>query len=135
MVEDRLQKIKLIEAFRKDGRSWSEIQSLVGISRATYYRWKQRLDEGGLKGLRPRSRRPKRLRQKVHWTPELLSLIKFLKKQHPTWGRKTIWLILQEKGYSLSERTVGRILAYLITDTFPDQHTPDPRPEPDVLPR
>ena len=30
----------------------------MGISRATYYRWRKRLKEEGLAGLKPRSRRP-----------------------------------------------------------------------------
>jgi transposase InsO family protein len=66
-VQARLQKLKQVEAFRKHKVDWSEIQSLVGISRATYYRWKGRLREEGLK---PKPKRPKRLRQKIHWTPE-----------------------------------------------------------------
>ena len=112
-VQNRLQKLKQAEAFRKHGVAWSEIQSLVGISRATYYRWKQRLKREGLKGLVPKSKRPKHLRQKVHWTPELLIAIETLRKQNPTWGRWPIWLALQERGFNISERTVGRILAYL----------------------
>jgi len=33
-----LQKLKQVEAFRKHGVTWTEIQILVGIGRATYYR-------------------------------------------------------------------------------------------------
>jgi len=40
-VQDRLQKLRQVEAFRKHGVAWDEIQSLVGISRSTYYRYKQ----------------------------------------------------------------------------------------------
>ena len=39
-VQTRLHKLKLAEALRKRGVPWPEIQALVGISRATYYRWK-----------------------------------------------------------------------------------------------
>ena len=117
VVQDRLQKLRQVEAFRKHKVSWSEIQSLVGISRATYYRYKRRLKDHGLKGLLPKPKRPKRLRRKVHWTPELLIQIEQLRKQNPTWGRWPIWLALRKKGgpasRSVSERTVGRILAYL----------------------
>ncbi len=112
-VKERLQKLRLVDALRKRGAVWSEIQSLVGISRATYYRWKRRLQEEGLKGLKPKSRRPKHLRQKVYWTPELLIAIEALRKRHPTWGRWPIWLALRKRGFPVSERTVGRILAYL----------------------
>ncbi len=57
-VKERPQKLKLVEAFRKHGVGWPEIKELVGISRATYYRWKRRLQEEGLKGLAPKPRRP-----------------------------------------------------------------------------
>ncbi len=117
-AQARLQKLGQVETLRKHRVSWPEIQSLVGISRATYYRWKQRLREEGLKGLKPKSRRPRRLRRKVYWTPDLLMTIEALRKQHPTWGRWPIGLALrkqgcQGQGCQVSERTVGRILAYL----------------------
>ena len=112
-VQARLQKLKQVEAFRKHKVDWPEIQSLVGISRATYYRWKKRLREEGLKGLVPRPKRPRRLRRKLHWTPELLIAIETLRKQNPTWGRWPIWLALGKQGFGVSERTVGRILAHL----------------------
>ena len=57
-VQERSRKLKQVEALRKHGVSWPEIQELVGISRATYYRWRKRLKEEGLAGLKPRSRRP-----------------------------------------------------------------------------
>jgi hypothetical protein len=40
-------------------------------------------------------------------------MIEALRKQNPTWGRWPIWLTLRKEGFALSERTVGRILAYL----------------------
>jgi len=113
VVQDRLQKLRQVEAFRKHKVSWPEIQSLVGISRSTYYRYKQRLKEEGTRGLKPKSRRPKHLRRKVHWIPVLLIAIETLRKQNPTWGRWPIWLVLSKRGFQISERTVGRILAYL----------------------
>ena len=77
--------LKQVEALRKREAPWS-----VGLSRASYYRWKGRLKDEGLTGLKPRSKRPQRLR-----------------------GRWPIWLSLRKAGYTLSGRTVGRILAYL----------------------
>ncbi len=96
-VQARLQKLRQVEAFRKRGAVWSEIQDLVGISRATYYRWQRRLQEEGLKGLAPKPRRPRHLRRKVCWTPDLLVRIEALRKQHPTWGRWPIWLTLRKQ--------------------------------------
>ena len=57
-VQDRLRKLKQVEALRKYRVGWPEIQELLGISRATYYRWRKRLKEEGLAGLKPGSRRP-----------------------------------------------------------------------------
>ena len=96
--------LKQVEALRKREAPWS-----VGLSRASYYRWKGRLKEQGLTGLKPRSKWPQRLRGKVHWSPE----VEGLRKENPTWGRWPIWLSWRKAGYTLSERTVGRILAYL----------------------
>ncbi|SDF45772.1 Winged helix-turn helix [Thermus arciformis] len=64
-VQDRLRKLKQVEALRKYRMGWPEIQELLGISRATYYRWRKRLKEEGLAGLKPRSRRPQRLRRRI----------------------------------------------------------------------
>jgi hypothetical protein len=117
VVSERLRKLRLVEALRNRGAGWSEVQSLVGISRATYYRYKQRLREEGLGGLKPKSRRPRRLRRKVYWTPDLLVKVETLRKQNPTRGRWLIWLALKKGGGSIgsyvSERTIGRILRYL----------------------
>ncbi|ADH63076.1 Integrase catalytic region [Allomeiothermus silvanus DSM 9946] len=112
-VQERLRKLRLVKALRESKKSWKEIQDLVGISRATYHRWQKALKEKGLAGLKPRSRRPKHLRTKVHWTPGLLIRIETLRKENPTWGRWSIWLTLRKEGFQMSERTVGRILAYL----------------------
>jgi len=61
----------------------------------------------------PKSKRPKHLRQRVHWTPKLLIAIETLRKQNPTWGRWPIWLSLKKRGFNISERTVDRIPTYL----------------------
>jgi len=82
---ERLRRLKQVEALRKREAPWS-----VGLSRASHHRWKGRLKDEGLTGLKPRSKRPQRLR-----------------------GRWPIWLSWRKAGYTLSERTVGRILAYL----------------------
>lgn len=100
-VQERLRKLKLVQSLRNRQVDWPEIQELVGISRTTYYRWKSALQTQGLRGLRPKPRRPKRLRRKVHGSPELLGRVEALRKENPTWGRWPIWLILLKEGYTL----------------------------------
>ena len=53
-VQERLRKVKLVKALRASGRSWDEIQGLLGISRPTCYRWERALREEGLAGLKPK---------------------------------------------------------------------------------
>ena len=79
-VQAGLRKLKQVEAFRKQKVDGPEIQALVGISRATDYRWRRRLKAQGLKGLLPKSKRPKRPRRKGHWTPEFPILVEALRK-------------------------------------------------------
>jgi len=87
VVSERLRKLRLVEALRKRVASWSEVQSLVGISRATYYRYRQRLKEEGLGGLKPKDRRPKHLRRKVHWTPRTPHRGRDLEERKPYLGK------------------------------------------------
>jgi transposase InsO family protein len=51
--------------------------------------------------------------RRIYWTSDLLIRVETLRKENPTWGRWPIWLALRKQGFLLSERTVGRILAYL----------------------
>lgn len=47
-VKERLHKLKLVKALREGKRSWGEVQELIGISRATYYRWERAWRVSGL---------------------------------------------------------------------------------------
>ncbi len=40
-VVKRLHTLKSVKALRESKRSWDEIEELLGISRATYYRWRK----------------------------------------------------------------------------------------------
>ena len=93
-VQERLRKLKLAQSLHDREADWAEIQELVGISRATYYRWAKELRQKGLGGLKPKHKRPKRFRGKILWTPELLNRIETLRKANPTWGRWPIRLAL-----------------------------------------
>ena len=83
-----------------------------GISRATYYRWKQRYDPKRLNSLENRSKRPKNVR-KPSWTLELIEKIQDLRGKYPAWGKAKLIVLLRREGVRTSESTVGRILRYL----------------------
>ena len=83
-----------------------------GISRHTYYKWLRRYEEGGLDGLRDRSRRPLTspnattgeivgkivyLRQSYHFGPQKISM--YLKRYHDiSLSQSGVWRILKRLG-------------------------------------
>ena len=48
------------------------------------------------------------------WSPELIYIVKQLRLDHPSWRASRIEPELRSKGFSLSVRTVQRIISYLI---------------------
>jgi len=88
------------------------IQKIVGLSRSTLYRYQKRLNDLN-RGMDPPSRRPKHVR-KPQWTQEQTSLILKIRRDHPTYGKAKIAVILKrDHAQTLSESTVGRILCHL----------------------
>lgn len=84
-----------------------------GISRSTFYDWKQRFNRRDLSSLEDRSSRPRRCRQRT-WTSRQVLAIKQLREQHPTWGKAKLQRLLQRDwGMTLSVSKVGRILTHL----------------------
>src|SRR5688572_10332888 len=82
------------------------------VSRATLYRWRKRYQPRKLESLEPRSRAPKRTRP-VRWTWEDEERILELRQRHPRWGKRKLLPLLRAAGCTLSEATIGRILARL----------------------
>ena len=88
------------------------IQKIVGLSRSTLYRYQKRLNDLN-RGMAPPSRRPRHVR-KPQWTQEQTSLILKIRRDHPTYGKAKIAVILRrDHAQTLSESTVGRILCHL----------------------
>ncbi len=83
-----------------------------GVPRSTVYRWRKQYQPYRVTSLEPRSRAPKTKRQ-VRWTWEAEQRILALRQQYPRWGKRKLVPKLQEQGCTLSEATVGRILARL----------------------
>ena len=88
-------------------------QEIIGISKATYYRYKKHLDQLA-KGILPPSKRPKSVR-KPKWGEAEKQLVLKLRRDNPTYGKAKIAVILKrDHGLILSESTVGRILKHLM---------------------
>lgn len=109
----RLQLVQGFERLRRHGISGEEAAEILGSSRATIYRWRQRLLRHGPRGLERRSCRPCRMRQRT-WSPELIAWVETLRRRFPAWGKGTLTPLVQAEGFAVSEATVGRILRYLV---------------------
>lgn len=90
-----------------------EAAALLGISLSTLYRWRARYQAKGLRGLRPRSRRPRRCPRK-RWAPELTRRLIQLRQAHPGWGKQKLTVLLHREGYAVSVSTVGRMVSELL---------------------
>ncbi len=83
-----------------------------GISRSTYYRWKKRFDPRNLATLENKSKRPKNVRR-PRWSVDLIEGVRALREEFPAWGKAKLVVLLRQRGFEVSESTVGRILGYL----------------------
>jgi putative transposase len=111
-ARERLRYVSLFRSLREEGMSAIQASELLGISRATLYRWEKRLEEEGLKGLEDRSHRPRRTR-KPTWSPELSQAVLALREQYPRWGKDKLVILLRREGWQVSTSMVGRILSSL----------------------
>lgn len=111
-AQERLAKVQAIDRLRAKGLSPSEAAPSVGISRATYFRWKKLLKAGPAR-LEPRSRRPKRSPPPSVCTPELTRHIEALRQQNPQWGKAKLAVLLGREGLPVSVSSTGRCLTKL----------------------
>jgi putative transposase len=122
--------------YEKQVRDWEKLKServcdktceeIVGISKATYYRYKARLIELN-NGILPPSKRPKSLR-KPSWGEAEMQRVLSLRRENPTYGKAKISVILKRDfGVCLSESTVGRILKHLMAKALIQKSLSAPR--------
>lgn len=105
--------VKPWKKLKSEGVSDLTCSEVVGVSRATYYRYSKRLCELG-KGICPPSKRPSRLRKPLWGESEMQSVLR-VRRDNPTYGKAKIAVILKrDHGVCLSESTVGRILKHLM---------------------
>jgi len=108
----RLWRLEQFDKMRADGCSEALSLEMLGWSRATYYRWRKRYLEHGVRGLASGSRRPKRLRRRC-WTLEDEALVLAKRDARPLWGKRKIGAALRRDvaGFELSDSSIGRILS------------------------
>ena len=109
----RLGKLNDFSRLKSEGCSERTALEVLGVSRATYYRWKNRYKNQGKSGLEIQNRSPHHRRQPT-WTKELEQQVLALRKHYPLWGKlKLAELIRREHGKKVTVSTVGRILKQL----------------------
>lgn len=80
------------------------------IQRSLFYKWKNRYDRLGIKGLEDQSKKPKTFRES-RIPLEQIDLIKKLRKQYPYFSKYKLAVILKRDfDIKLSDSTVGRII-------------------------
>jgi IS30 family transposase len=109
--------------YEKPVKYWSKLKSeqvcdktcaqVIGISKATYYRYRARLMALN-KGILPPSKRPKSVR-KPSWGESEMQGVLRLRRENPTYGKAKITVILKrDHNVHLSESTIGRIIKHLM---------------------
>lgn len=89
-------------------------QEVLGISPATYYRYKQILYNLN-QGILPPSKKPKRFNKPKWCEGEVeMHLVLMIRRENPTFGKEKIAIIFKrDHEQTISESKVGRILTYL----------------------
>ena len=108
---ERLRLLRAWEALRARGLSGVECSRILGIPRATIYRWRGRWKRAGPCSLENGSRAPRRRRQ-PGWSPELIQTLLELREQYG-WGKDKLVILLRRDGWQVSTSMVGRILCSL----------------------
>lgn len=110
-------RLHILESYQKlksEGCLEATILSTLGISRATYYRWKQGYISNGLAGLENQSKRPNVVRKAI-WESEVEQQILRIRMKFPLWGKNKIAVLLKrEREIAVSVSTVGRVLKKLM---------------------
>ncbi len=109
----RLQQLQRFEQLRtQHGLTAVQAAEILGIGRATLYRWRQRFEAEGITGLIPLSRRPRNVRQRT-WDMNLAAIVRRLRMSFPAWGKAKLGPLVRAQGFDVSDSTVGRILHWL----------------------
>jgi transposase len=104
--------LKRFHFLQSKGLNTKDIIQVLGISRATIYRWQAR-NKHGFECLKPRSTKPKYFR-KPAWSSELIIAVERMRKKYPLFGKAKIQVMLAREGIIATISTIGRIISNLI---------------------
>lgn len=105
------ERVKFIGLLHSGQRTIAGLCREFGISRKTAYKWADRFEQQGLKGLQDQSRA--RHHQAHQTCPEIQDLLIAARKKHPTWGPRKLkaWLEDRSSGLDLpAASTIGDLL-------------------------
>jgi putative transposase len=102
------ERTKLIGEYLSGGYSLSELARRRGISRKTAFKWIERYEQEGLKGLEDQSRAPHHQARAI--SEQMEQRILELKARWPNWGAPKIHVKLQHYSDCPSESTVSNVL-------------------------
>lgn len=83
-----------------------------GFSPDTISRWVRAYAMAGVRGLEPRSRRPRRMRQ-PQVSVTTVQRIQALREQYPRWGREKLRVLLEREEIYISAKSIDRVIARL----------------------
>lgn len=104
------QRLRWMDYYRAHDNNAALTCRHFGIARSCFFKWKQRFDRLGPRGLADRSKRPKVIRQPLTPLP-VVDAIRALRKANPEFSKYKLAVILQrDYGYQVSASTVGRVM-------------------------
>ena len=110
LSKEALLRLMWVDHYHEHGNARATCRK-YGISPTTFYRWKRRFSERGLRGLESLSRAPKSKRApQIPW--QTVDLVVKIRKRYPAWSKHKIAVILsRDHGITMSASSVGRILS------------------------
>lgn len=102
------QRLLMLDTWQRSGLSASEFATLVGVSKHTLYKWKERFQEEGPSGLMDT---PRSSKSRKHLSELTKRAILMLKKANPEYGCERISdMLIRGPGLQASPSTVAKIL-------------------------
>ena len=113
VAHERLRKLKEVERLIAAGCGRLAAISSQGIGKSAYYEWRGRFGREGLRGLSPKSRRP-RSHPGRQWTMQDAERIRRLRERHPWAGAAKLHVLHSREHPRLALAAVKRIVSWLL---------------------